>query len=353
MISTFLLFLFVFAVLTACNRTGNVKMESSESETSPTATEIVTESTTKKPTQIITSETTGRITSTEDGIPLPADIPQIDSSTARIPITDALYYLFTDYYKLEGPAPICSKTHQALLNLADGTVDLVFAVLPTDEEIEYFDEKNVDIEARLYGCDGLVFIGNSANPVKNLTSEQIKGIYSGKIKNWKELGGDDAAIKAYYRDSQSGSQRFFEKLVWADEKIPDFSGLTLAVEVDDMGEITSNVIIDKYAIGFNIMSYVDMSFETDDLMLFSVNGVEPKTETLADSSYEYVTQAYIMIRADAPEDSSTRWFFEWFGCDESRRLLSENSELSVVFSDPYLIRLSEGNSILTFIEENR
>jgi len=309
-------------------------------------TKITTRPETKRPT-----ETTESIKKTADGIALPDRIPQIDSSTARIPITEALYAMFSGTYGLSGPAPICSKTHQALLNLADGSVDLVFAVLPTEEEVSYFDEKNVDVEARLYGCDGLVFMGNSANPVKDLTPEQIKGIYSGRIRNWKELGGDDAPIVAYYRDSQSGSQRFFEKLVWAGEEIPDFSGLTLQMDqVDDMGEITQNVILDKYSIGFNIMSYVDMSFESDDLMLFSVNGVEPNTENLGNGTYEYVTQAYIMIRANEPENSPARWFFNWFGCNESRNLLALNSELSLVFSDPYRIMLSEGKTELEEIK---
>lgn len=333
-------------IAAACNIQSIRREQTDESR----LTEETTMSETTKVTT--TPETTVTDPTTMDGITLPEDFPQIDSSTARIPITDALYALFVSDYGLEGPAPICSKTHQALLNLADGSVDLVFAILPTEEEIAYFDEKNVDIEARLYGCDGLVFIGNSENPVKNLTPEQIKGIYSGEIKNWKDLGGDDAPIVAYYRDSQSGSQRFFENLVWAGETIPDFSSLTKEItESDDMGEITTNVIFDKYAIGFNIMSYVDMSFDTSDLMLFSVNGIIPTTETLADSTYEYVTEVYILIRADAPENSSTRWFFNWFGSDESRQLLGSNSELSLSFSEPFMIHLSEGNSELTTIAD--
>lgn len=341
-------------IVAACNIQSIRREQAVESRPKEeTASSETTKATTKETTKETTiPETTAPVPTTADGIPLPVDFPQIDSSTARIPITDALYSLFVSEYGLEGPAPICSKTHQALLNLADGTVDLVFAILPTEEEIAYFDEKNVDVEARLYGCDGLVFIGNSANPVKNLTPDQIKGIYKGEITNWKDLGGDDAPIVAYYRDEQSGSQRFFETLVWDGETIPDFSGLTKEItESDDMGEITTNVIFDKYAIGFNIMSYVDMSFDSSDLMLFSVNGVNPTTETLADSSYEYVTEAYILIRSDAPEDSSTRWFFNWFGSDESRQLLTNYSELSLAFSEPYLIRLSEGNSELTPITD--
>jgi phosphate transport system substrate-binding protein len=273
-------------------------------------------------------------------IDLPDDFPIIDSSTARISITAALYSLFVDEYGLTGPEPICSKTHGAWTNLADGTVDLIFAVAPTEEERDYLYEKGVDIEMRLYGCDGLVFMGNAQNPVKNLTNEQIKDIYRGEITNWSELGGPDAKINAIYRDPQSGSQRLFESIVWKDEELPDLSALSM-YQSDGMDDITDWVISDPYAIGFNIMSYINIEYHDDNLMLFSVDGVAPSTETLEDASYPYITQAYLIIRADEPEDSSARWMFNWFGSDKSKEILQSNSSLSLIFSDPILFKTSE------------
>jgi ABC-type phosphate transport system substrate-binding protein len=108
-----------------------------------------------------------------------------------------------------------------------------------------------------------------------------------------------------------------------------------------MSDITYTVIDDPYAIGFNIMSYVDMEFSDPNLMLFSIDGVAPSTETLADASYAYITQAYIIINADEPQDSPARWLFNWFGCDVSRDLLRSNSSLSVIFGDPILLKTSE------------
>jgi ABC-type phosphate transport system substrate-binding protein len=89
------------------------------------------------------------------------------------------------------------------------------------------------------------------------------------------------------------------------------------------------------------MSYVDMEFSDPNLMLFSIDGVAPSTETLADASYAYITQAYIIINADEPQDSPARWLFNWFGCDVSRDLLRSNSSLSVIFGDPILLKTSE------------
>ena len=172
------------------------------------------------------------------------------------------------------------------------------------------------------------------------TKDQIKGIYRGEIVNWSELGGPDEKINAYYREDQSGSQRFFEDLVWKGDEIPDFDSLDMQLS-DEMSDITYTVIEDPYAIGFNIMSYVNMEFSDPELMLFSIDDVAPSTATLADASYAYITQAYVIINATEPEDSPTRWLFNWFGCDVSRDLIRSNSSLSVIFGDTILLKTSE------------
>ena len=320
-------------VLTACSNTVRT--------TGTVATTTVEITETQATTIESTRETTAEITTTQSSeTDLPDSFPLLDSSTARIPITNALYALFVGEYGLPGPQPICSKTHQAWLNLADGTVDLILCIAPTVEEKAYLFEKQVDVEMRLYGCDGLVFLGNSENPVKNLTQSQIKGIYRGAITNWRELGGPDQKIIAYYRDDQSGSQRFFEDLVWKGEEIPDFDSLDL-IELDGMDEITDTVINDPFAIGFNIMSYINFEYSDPRLMLFTVDGVAPSTATLADASYAYITQAYVIINADEPKDSPARWLFNWFGCEKSREIIRDNSSLSIIFSEPILLKTSE------------
>ncbi len=217
-------------------------------------------------------------------------LPQIDNSTARIPITDAIYKHFTEQ-GYTGPEPLCSKTHGAWLNLADGSADIIFLIAPTESELEALAEAGVDVEMKVFGYDGLVFLGNASNPVEGLSSAQIRAIYSGKIKNWKEIeGGSDADIAVYIRDAESGSQRLFESLVWTGYDMPDFGSMQfiegevqptvgqVAMEYDDMGEITFNVMRERYSIGFNIMSYIDSEFlgedsDSDEETIFTTDDV--------------------------------------------------------------------------------
>ncbi len=291
----------------------------------------------------------------------PTQLPQIDSSTARKPITAAIYDLFTGTYGYTGPEPLASKTHEAWLNLADGTADIVFLVAPTQDELAYFTEKGVDIEMKVYGYDGLVFMGNESNPVNNLTSDQIRSIYSGKIKNWEKVGGENADIIVYIRNQESGSQRLFESLVWAGHDMPDFAAMgfkegeidptvtqreaTITVD-DDMGTITENVMLNQYSIGFNIMSYIDSEFGDSKLKLFSIDGYAPTTENFTSGAYPFLTTSYVAIRADTPEDSPARALYNWVGSEESYALLSKNSTLAVAFSESVFIWVNAGDPAL-------
>jgi ABC-type phosphate transport system substrate-binding protein len=251
------------------------------------------------------------------------DFPVIDSSTARKPVTAELYTLFVKNYGYEGQEPLCSTTHGAWLNIADGVADLALLAAPTPEEQAYLQEKGVEVEMKLYGGDGLVFIGNAANPVQNLTHEQIVAIYRGEIKNWSELGGPDEPIIVYYRDDQSGSQRLFEKMVFKGLELPKYEDLGFWY-MDEMSTIVDIVIDDPYAIGYSIMTYLEDVYENENLKVFAVNGVAPSVDSVKDSTYPYHTQGFIVIRSDEPAGSPARRLYDWFGSPVSDEILVAN-----------------------------
>ena len=85
--------------------------------------------------------------------------------------------------------------------------------------------------------DALVFIVNPKNPVRNLTADQVRKIYTGEITNWKEVGGVDHAITPYIRDADSGSQEKMETLV--------MDGLTM-IDGSRMPEIIGSQMASPY-----------------------------------------------------------------------------------------------------------
>ena len=251
------------------------------------------------------------------------DFPVMDSSTARKPLTASIYSFFCESTGAGGAVPLCSTTHYAWMNIADGTADIALLSAPTQEELDYFSEKGVSVEMKLYGGDGLVFIGNHACGVDNLTLDQIHAIYRGDITNWSEIGGVDQPIRVLYRDDQSGSQRLFERMLWKDEPVPDFESLGFD-RLDDMSSIVSQCLYDPYSIGYSIMTYLSDVYGNENLLAFSLEGFSATPENVAAKQYPLSTQGYVVIRSDEEENSPARRLFNWFGSPLSDLILNNN-----------------------------
>ena len=253
------------------------------------------------------------------------DFPRIDTSTARVPIAEELYYLFVEKQGYIGTKPICSKTHGAWTNLAEGKIDFALLVKPTQEEEAYLTEKGVEVEMKPYGVDMLTFIGNPSLPVESLSADQIRDIYRGHITNWKEVGGPDHRIEVFYRNDQSGSQRLFESLVWEGAEIPEFS--TLGFEkIENMMDIEKICMQNPYAIGYTLSAYI-RHYSDEQIKRFAVDNAAPNLENLDAEKYPYITVGYVVIRSDEPANSPARRLFDWFGCAISKDIIYSSGVL--------------------------
>ena len=83
--------------------------------------------------------------------------------------------------------------------LAERQTDIFFGGYPSEEQIEKATQEGTEFEYTEIGKEAFVFFVHKDNPITNLTTEQIKGIYSGEITNWKEVGGSDEKIVAFHR----------------------------------------------------------------------------------------------------------------------------------------------------------
>lgn len=249
------------------------------------------------------------------------DFPVMDSSTARKPLVQNIYRFFCLDTGYGGAEPLCSTTHGVWLNIADKKADIALLAAPTDEEKAYLAERGVEVEMKLYGGDGLVFIGNSACGVTDLTLDQVRAIFRGEITNWSELGGADHAIRVLYRDDQSGSQRLFEKMVFKGEDVPDYEALDFE-RLDEMNTLVSACLDDPYAIGYSIMTYLNDVYSNEALLAFSLNGYSATPENVRTGDYPLGTKGYVVIRSDEPEDSPARRLYNWFGSPLSDTFLT-------------------------------
>ena len=144
------------------------------------------------------------------------DFPALDGSTACIPLM-AQMLADTTGMDLEEAQSIISVSTTAYawesFGLYNTDTKMLVVYEAPDSVKEELEAANVQLEQKPIGVDALVFIVNEDNPVTDLTQQQLRDIYAGKITNWKDVGGQDLDIVAFQRRSDSGSQTLFQKLL--------------------------------------------------------------------------------------------------------------------------------------------
>lgn len=246
--------------------------------------------------------------------------PRVDGSTANIPMMAQIRssYLGEDLVESQNNSLDVTTTDYAWRNLIDGKNDLLLVYEPSAETKKIIDASPVKLKVTPIGVDALVFIVNQKNKVKNLTTEQIRDIYSGKITNWKELGGDDAAIEAYQRVLNSGSQTLFLNLVMKDVKPVD-APIKYRIEgMDGLIEMLASYNDTGNALGYSVFYYAKKMYAVPGLELISVDGIMPSDETIGNAEYPFLNQYYLVIREDTPEDSETMKLYNYILSDKGR-----------------------------------
>ena len=233
------------------------------------------------------------------------DYPKIDGSTATLPLAEAFKANFTgtDINEVEVTH---SKTHNAYVNLINGDTDLILVTYPSEDEQKLAKEKNVELEIVPIVKEAFVFFVNKENPVENLTLSQIQQIYSGKIKNWKDVGGENERIIAYQRPENSGSQTGMLSLVMKGIKMMEPTKETVAMTMSDIVDVISDYDNGKTSIGYSYYYYATKMYSKDTMKLLSVNGIEPTYDNIKTGLYDIQTAYYAVIRKDEPENSDTR-----------------------------------------------
>lgn len=149
--------------------------------------------------------------------------------------------------------------------------------------------------------------------VDDLSLEQLRGIFSGTITNWSEVGGDDAEIVVFNRKSGSGTRATFEAAVFGDE-VPSFNA---AAELDKSGDVQTNMGSTD-----NAISYLDFShFDDSKFNAIKVGGVEPKSENVFDNTFPIWATEHMYCKKDA--DDATKAFLEFMLSDDVQGKLVE------------------------------
>ena len=173
------------------------------------------------------------------------------------------------------------------------------------------EEKEAGLKETVLAYDGIAIIVNPENPVKDLTIEQIADIYTGKITNWKELGGNDAEIVLIGREAGSGTRDGFETITGTAD------ACQYRQELTSTGDVITTVAQNPDAIG-----YASLASIKDTVKALSVNGVVPSEETVKDGSYA-IQRPFVLVTVEGKAlNECAQKFFEYITSSEAAGLIS-------------------------------
>ena len=159
--------------------------------------------------------------------------------------------------------------------------------------------------------DGIAIVVNPENKVEYLTVEQIADIFTGKITNWKEVGGDDAEIVLIGREAGSGTRDGFESITGTEE------ACQYRQELTSTGDVITTVAGNPAAIG-----YASLASVQDSVKAVTVGGVAPTEETIADGSYA-VQRPFILVTKEGEQLSdAAQAFFDYATSEAAHEIIT-------------------------------
>ena len=245
---------------------------------------------------------------------LSGDLPVVDGAAALFPMYSAFVNAIypKDSVSFDGKdfssdsAMQYTNTRGAYKAVVDGTADIIFCAKPSQEQLEYAKQKGVELKMVPIGFEAFVFIVNKQNPVDDLTTDQVKGLYSGKYSKWSEVGGDDTYIDAVQRNKGSGSQ----------------TSMLAFMNGTDMKKSFIGALVGR-SIGYTFRYYVKSMASNDNVKILSLNGVYPDEKTVASGEYPLSSNFYAIYNAANKNENVTK-MIDFILSDKGQQIVQQS-----------------------------
>lgn len=243
----------------------------------------------------------------------------VDGSTTVGPIVKA----FAEYYMGNHPDVNITVSESGSGNgaksLINAACDVATMSRPMkNSELKAAQDSGILAIETIVAMDGIAIVVHPSNPLANLTVEQVRDVYTGKIKNWSEIGGPNTPIVVISRDTNSGTYESFDTLVMKKNKMGE------KVEyVGSNGAIRQRVMSTPAAVG-----YVGLAF-TEGVKALTINGVEITHETVTNKTYPIARPLYMYTNGRAKEGTPLHAFINLSGTPEGKRIIEDTGFVPV------------------------
>jgi len=269
------------------------------------------------------------------------NLPRLEGATALYPLYAAFaraVYPEDDYrvYSTDNvfaynshPVVTCSMTSGAFERLVNGEADLIFLMGVSEEQREMAHERGLELKLTPIGREAFVFFVNKRNNTSNLTVEDVKGIYSGKITNWRKVGGDNHSIRPYQRARNSGSQTMLLEIMGDTPlmTVPASDYHDLMYDIYQAVAVYRNY---RNSLGYSFLFYISGMIADDEIKLLSIEGFEPTAENITNGTYPFANDFYAITVVREPENETdaeriinTERLIEWILSPQGQSLVEK------------------------------
>lgn len=232
----------------------------------------------------------------------------LNGSTSMEPFVNGLSEAIREVYPNLVLEPQFTGSGAGIEAVTNGTADIGNSSRSLTDE-----EKAGGLEENIVAIDGIAVIVHPDNDVEDLTTDQLKKIYTGEITNWSEVGGADEAIVVVGREAGSGTRGAFEEILGVED------ACKYAQELNETGAVVAKVGETEGAIG-----YVSLDNVKDSVKALKLDGVEASEETIKDGSYSLQRPFVMATKGKISEQSKeVQAVFDFINSEAGQKVIEQ------------------------------
>jgi phosphate transport system substrate-binding protein len=236
----------------------------------------------------------------------------IKGSTTNLPIVQRTAEEFMKEYPGINISVQGGGSGMGINSLIDGITDIADASRPMrNSELKQAVSNGINPKANIIAMDGIAIVVNRSNCVDNLTKEQIKNIFTGKISNWSDVGGDDSTIVIVGRDGSSGTfDTFTERMLDGAKTRPDA-----------LLQASNQAVLQVVSGTHGAIGYIGLGYVCDRIKAVTVNGIECTKDTVTTGRYPLARPLFMYT--DGNPSGSVKKFIDFILSNRGQALVEE------------------------------
>ena len=196
--------------------------------------------------------------------------------------------------------------------ILSSTADIGMSSRPvSSQELAQAQANNVSIKPIVVAYDGIAVIVNAANPIEELSLDQVRQIFTGQVDDWTAVGGTPGSISLYTRNTASGTYKDFQKMAMHSE---DYAASSQKMAGNE--QIASEVAKNPNGIGYVGLAYTEMP----GVKVIRVGGILPSQASIRGGKYPYSRETYFLVNANKPNPLAQK-FIDFTLSDEGQKIV--------------------------------